>query len=122
MDDIKNMLSNSVVDKKVGGSLAKTSSSQTADTTLFEAEVSKRNVVGSERPATGLKNLAEDITKSLTGFKSLRLSMDKDLKRVIVRVVDDSSDRVLRQIPGERMLDLVKQMRDLEGVLEKATA
>ncbi|MBF0108590.1 MAG: flagellar protein FlaG [Magnetococcales bacterium] len=69
-----------------------------------------------------LKGLADEITQALSGFKSLRLSMDRELNQVVVRVMDVRSNHVLRQIPGERMVDLVKQMRDLEGVLLKATA
>ena len=69
-----------------------------------------------------LKNLAEEITYALSGLKSLRLSMDHDLKRVVVRVVDKRTNNVVRQIPSEQMVDLVKQMRDLEGLLFKASA
>ncbi|MBF0294173.1 MAG: flagellar protein FlaG [Magnetococcales bacterium] len=64
-----------------------------------------------------LKSLAEEITQSLTGFNSLRFSMDRDLKQVVVKVVDRGTENVIRQIPSERMVDLVKQMRDLEGML-----
>ncbi|MBF0455260.1 MAG: flagellar protein FlaG [Magnetococcales bacterium] len=90
---------------------------------LFEGGISKPHVGVEKRSnTTDLKSLAEEITQSLSGFKSLRLSMDRDMKRVVVRVVDEKTDNVIRQIPGERMIDLVKQMRDLEGVLIKATA
>ncbi|MBF0439156.1 MAG: flagellar protein FlaG [Magnetococcales bacterium] len=85
----------------------------------FEGE---RMIYGSEsRPQevrkSVIKSLAEEITQSLTGFNSLRFSMDRDLKQVVVKVVDQGSENIIRQIPGERMLDLVKQMRDLEGML-----
>lgn len=64
-----------------------------------------------------LKSLAEEITQSLTGFNSLRFSMDRELKQVVVKVVDQGVENVIRQIPNDRMVDLVKQMRDLEGML-----
>ncbi|KWT93005.1 MAG: flagellar protein FlaG [Magnetococcales bacterium] len=64
-----------------------------------------------------LKSLAEEITQSLTGFNSLRFSMDRELKQVVVKVVDQGTENVIRQIPSDRMVDLVKQMRDLEGML-----
>ncbi|MEO5334252.1 MAG: flagellar protein FlaG [Magnetococcus sp. YQC-5] len=86
---------------------------------LHEAE---QMFLGTEaRPQEGtksvLKSLAEEITQSLTGFNSLRFSMDRELKQVVVKVVDQESENVIRRIPGERMVDLVKQMRDLEGML-----
>lgn len=91
------------------------------DAELVRAETrveGKSEVVEKE----GLKGLADEITQALSGFKSLRLSMDRELNQVVVRVMDARSNHVLRQIPGEKMVDLVKQMRDLEGVLLKATA
>ena len=69
-----------------------------------------------------LKNLAEEITHSLSGLKSLRLSMDKDAQRMVVRVVDKRTGNVVRQLPSRQLVDLVKQMRDLEGVLFKASS
>ncbi|MBF0146901.1 MAG: flagellar protein FlaG [Magnetococcales bacterium] len=91
------------------------------DAELVRAESkveSKLAVVGKDE----LKGLADEITQALSGFKSLHLSMDRELNQVVVRVMDARSNHVIRQIPGERMVDLVKQMRDLEGVLLKATA
>ncbi|MBF0263312.1 MAG: flagellar protein FlaG, partial [Magnetococcales bacterium] len=70
-----------------------------------------------ESRKVSLKSLAEEITQSLTGFNTLRFGMDRDLKQVVVKVVDQGTDNVVRQIPGDRMVDLVKQMRDLEGML-----
>ena len=92
-------------------------------TKLFVEAGSAGRQEGERRTSTtDLKSLAEEITQSLSGFKSLRLSMDRDMTRVVVRVVDEKTENVIRQIPGDRMIDLVKQMRDLEGILVKATA
>lgn len=75
-----------------------------------------------ESSQAGLKNLAEEITHSLSGLKSLTLSMDKDMQRMVVRVVDKRTGSVVRQLPKTQMVDLVKQMRDLEGLLFKASS
>jgi flagellar protein FlaG len=126
MNNSNEMLSNSKVEKGNKESSAHSNrhlSPVLPATKLFGEVSSQSQVALDERSrATDLKSLAEDITQSLSGFKSLRLSMDRDMKRVIVRVVDQKTDNVVRQIPGERMTDLVKQMRDLEGLLVKATA
>lgn len=76
--------------------------------------------LGSAQP--GLKNLAEEITYTLSGLKSLHLSMDQERQHVVVRVVDKETNKVVRQLPSRQMVDLVKQMRDLEGLLFKATS
>ena len=88
---------------------------------LFDAKSFKPGVVLEKSSGTDLKRLAVEISHSLSGLKSLRLSMDRDLQRVVVRFVDKNSDSVIRQIPEERMVDLVKQMRDLENMLLKST-
>lgn len=93
----------------------------------FDAELTqtiKKKMVGptqTDNPAN-LRSLAEEIAQTLSGFRSLSLSMNRDMKQVVVRVMDSKTNHVIRQIPAERMVDLVKQMRDLEGVLLKATA
>ena len=75
-----------------------------------------------ESPQAEVQNLAEEITHSLTGLKSLSLSMDQDTQRMVVRVVDKRTGNVVRQLPSSQMVDLVKQMRDLEGLLFKASS
>ncbi|GAB0058805.1 hypothetical protein SIID45300_03162 [Candidatus Magnetaquicoccaceae bacterium FCR-1] len=89
------------------------------DKTLQEVEQARAAVEprAEESRKVSLKSLAEEITQSLTGFNNLRFGMDRDLKQVVVKVVDQGTDNVVRQIPGDRMVDLVKQMRDLEGML-----
>ena len=124
MDNINKVLSRK--EEEGSGRLpAQLSSTQPKlPTTKLFAGVSSKSQAEEEKQSNtaDLKSLAEEITQSLSGFKSLRLSMDRDMKRVVVRVVDEKTDNVVRQIPGDRMVDLVKQMRDLEGVLLKATA
>ncbi|MBF0380267.1 MAG: flagellar protein FlaG [Magnetococcales bacterium] len=124
MDNMNEMISDGKVEKVDGKALAAKSFSNPAllASKLFETASTKPHEAVDNSSTKGLKSLAEEITQSLSGFKSLRLSMDRDMKQVIVRVVDKDTDNVIRQIPGERMMDLVKQMRDLEGILVKATA
>ncbi|MBF0273223.1 MAG: flagellar protein FlaG [Magnetococcales bacterium] len=89
------------------------------DNSLYEAEKSlaAAEVRPEETRKLSLKGLAEEITQSLSGFNSLRFGMDRELKQVVVSVVDQGTENIIRQLPGERMVDLVKQMRDLEGML-----
>jgi uncharacterized FlaG/YvyC family protein len=126
MDNMNEMLSGIKAGKGEGKSpslVKKHPSPVSAPSKLFDETLAKSQGELEKRSGTtDLKSLAEEITQSLSGFKSLRLSMDPDMKRVVVRVVDKKTDSVIRRIPGERMIDLVKQMRDLEGILVKASA
>ncbi|MBF0162166.1 MAG: flagellar protein FlaG [Magnetococcales bacterium] len=91
------------------------------DAQLAQAELAFwGDQLGTTQP--GLKNLAAEITHTLSGLKSLHLSMDEERQHVVVRVVDRGTSKVLRQLPNQQMVDLVQQMRDLEGLLFKASS
>ena len=47
--------------------------------------------------------------------RDLRFSVDKDLGRTVVRVIDSNSQEVIRQIPNETALNLA---RNLKGQIE----
>jgi flagellar protein FlaG len=56
----------------------------------------------------------------LNGFleethRGLRFSIDDDSGRTIVRVVDTDTDKVIRQIPSEEMLAVIRQVSEMTG-------
>ncbi len=53
----------------------------------------------------------------LSRVVQLDFEMDKDTKRVIVRMVDRDSGEVIRQIPPEEVLRAAKAMADFKGLL-----
>jgi len=63
-------------------------------------------------PAEFLKQV-----KALTedGQYSVRFEKDDSLKELIVKLVDRKTDKVIRQIPPEELLNLKKTLRDLSG-------
>ncbi|MEO5349075.1 MAG: flagellar protein FlaG [Magnetococcus sp. YQC-3] len=96
-------------------------SSESFDEQLAKAELAFWDEQkGSAQP--GLTNLAAEITYTLSGLKRLQLAMDQEKQQVVVRVLDKQTNNVVRQLPSRQMVDLVKQMRDLEGVLFKASS
>ena len=52
----------------------------------------------------------------------IELSVDQELNRVIIRVVDRESGDVVRQIPPEELLDLQRFLEDHPGFLFTETA
>ncbi|MBF0142261.1 MAG: flagellar protein FlaG [Magnetococcales bacterium] len=69
-----------------------------------------------------MESIAGEVTQSLNGLRSLGLTVEKRLDRVVVRVMDRETNDVIRRIPGEQKVDLVQQMRDLQGLMVKARA
>jgi len=48
--------------------------------------------------------------------RTIRLDVDNELHRVIIRLVDKKSGEIIRQIPPEELIELAKKMKDSEGV------
>lgn len=54
--------------------------------------------------------------------RSLRFSVDDGSGRIIVKVIDSDTDEVIRQIPSEEMLAMMKHIRDVDGYIFDARA
>ena len=58
----------------------------------------------------------EYLNKTMRIFdRSLEFSIHEDTNRIIVRVIDRSSEEVIREIPPERILDLVAALMSIVG-------
>jgi flagellar protein FlaG len=47
----------------------------------------------------------------------MKLEVDTETNRVIVKIIDGESQEVIRQIPAEDFVELSKRMRDAVGML-----
>ena len=54
--------------------------------------------------------------------RSLQFSIDKDLGVAVVKVIDKDSNKVIRQIPSEEVLQISKALDKLQGLLVKQQA
>lgn len=71
----------------------------------------------------GAIDSANDSLKNLQNKSSaLEFSMDHELGRVIVRLVDTETKEVIRQYPPEEVLEIARQMDKLVGKLLKEKA
>lgn len=65
----------------------------------------------------------EDINKVLAGLSiSVQFQIDPDYKDVIIKVVDQDSGKVIRQIPTVEVVRIAKAMDNLKGLLFAQTA
>ena len=55
--------------------------------------------------------------KSLTddGQYSVRFEKNDDIHEMVVKIVDQKTDKVIRQIPPEELIDLTKRLQELQG-------
>lgn len=56
-----------------------------------------------------IKALTED------GVYSVRFEQDTNSKEVVVKIVDQDTDEVIRQIPPEELLKLTQNLKELSG-------
>lgn len=60
----------------------------------------------------------EEINKVLTGMSiSVQFRVDPDYKELIVKVVDQDTGKLIRQIPTEDVVKISKAMDNLKGLL-----
>ncbi|SMB82782.1 flagellar protein FlaG [Desulfonispora thiosulfatigenes DSM 11270] len=88
--------------------------------------VKSKDTAGSEEKKYNEENKykAEQIIKAIeTANKSLELtetrfeySIHEKTKEIMVKVIDKNNDEVIREIPSEKILDMVASMWDLAGI------
>ena len=68
--------------------------------------------------AVQLQQSLEDINQILAGFSiSVQFEMDPDYKDLIVKVVDQHTGQLIRQMPTEDVVRMSKAMENLKGLL-----
>jgi len=64
-----------------------------------------------------------DINKTIQSLsQDLQFSVDKDSDKVVVKIIDQQTKQVLRQIPSEEALEISKSLDKLQGLLIKQQA
>ena len=89
---------------------------QTAASAVRHAADAKPEI---DKPSNSqLKHSLEDINKVLAGFSiSVQFQVDPDYKDLIVKVVDQDSGKLIRQMPTEDVVRISKAMDNLKGLL-----
>lgn len=76
-----------------------------------------------QAPQSETNRLAESLARQLEQqTRQLNFSVDQDVDRMVVRVVDSSTGELVRQIPSEEFIELAKNLRNateetLRGIL-----
>ena len=74
----------------------------------------------------GLEKMVKEANQSLGAMTSLRITLDQESHKMVVRVVDQANgNKVIRQIPSEDVMDLAKRidaLRELKGFFFDAKA
>jgi len=84
------------------------------------AQQHAREVVAEKRQPSEeqVKSAVEDLNNTLQSLNIKRqFEVDKEVEKVIVKVIDSEKEKVIRQIPSEEALKLSKNVREMIGLL-----
>ncbi|HSH98480.1 MAG: flagellar protein FlaG [Methylophilaceae bacterium] len=100
-----------------GGSVQSKAAVSTVDAS--QASKSANAPVSQSALEAAVKNINEFVSPMT---QSIEFSLDQESGRTIVKVVDSETQKVLRQIPDEEVLQISKTLDKLQGLLIKQTA
>ena len=106
----------------VGGSLQGMQAASSLKLVKYaEASSDKTTVDVNDKVALSgaVKKLNEYVAPAL---QTIEFSIDDDTDRIIVKVVDTETQKVLRQIPNEEVLAISKTLDKLRGLVIRQTA
>ncbi|MGK5078240.1 flagellar protein FlaG [Janthinobacterium sp. HLX7-2] len=78
---------------------------------------------GSEPELKDVRQAVSDINKAMQFMsRELEFSVDTDSNRTVVKVIDQQTREVIRQMPTEEALEIGKALEKVQGLLIKQTA
>lgn len=97
-------------------------SSTTAAISATPAQRDDDSGSAKEQLEKAIENANEGLKSLQNQSNALEFSVDKDLDRIIVRLVDTKTKEVIRQYPPEEVLEIARHMDKLVGKLLKEKA
>jgi flagellar protein FlaG len=81
------------------------------------------STTGAQPSRDALSAAVKKINESMPpSAQSLEFSIDEDSKDIVVKVIDQSTREVVRQIPSEEALEIAKSLDKMRGLLIRQTA
>lgn len=109
--------------QKVAGGIVTSAAGVTGAGAVTESDGTTK---ATTRPEVTQQQLTEAVGKLnefvAPALQSIQFSMDQDSNRVVVKVVDTSTQKVLRQIPNEEVLAISRTLDKLQGLVIRQTA
>ena len=89
-----------------------------AGTQALKPDADVKDTEAAKPSVKAVEQSLEDINKVLSGFSiSVQFQLDPDYKELIVKVVDQDTGKLIRQMPTEDVVKMSKAMDNLKGLL-----
>lgn len=83
----------------------------------------KTPAVANTASSAQISQALEEVRKAISPVaQDLRFSIDNDTGRTVVKIIDSSTDEVIKQIPSEEVLAIAKALDKLRGLLVRQEA
>lgn len=70
-----------------------------------------------------IRQALEEVRAALSPVaQNLRFSIDDDTGRMVIRIIDSSTDEVIKQIPSEEIIAIAKALDKFQGLLVRQQA
>jgi flagellar protein FlaG len=90
--------------------------SSATDTKMQEASTAPASLQEVEQAMEEVRNAIAPMAQDLL------FSIEEDTGKTVIKVVDSSTDEVIRQIPSEEIITIAKALDNLQGLLLKQKA
>ena len=70
-----------------------------------------------ERRIKSVIDQANEKIKQNNGYRRLAFSYNKETKKISIKVYDESTKEIIREIPPEKMHDMLAKIKDLAGII-----
>jgi flagellar protein FlaG len=115
---ITNNVTTAVVQASISNTRASGQPTRTVDPASDTSTVSDSTLAPQEMSAEALQKAVQEVSEAVKPVaQSLQFTMEKDLGRTVVKVMDTETKEVIRQIPSEEILAIAKALNKLQGLL-----
>lgn len=95
---------------------------KTSSTPVVKAEADKekeKEKTAASKPSQDMiEKTIEQINKSITTFnREMHVSVHEKTKRIMVKVMDTDENKVIREVPPEKVLDAFARTLELAGII-----
>jgi flagellar protein FlaG len=115
---ITNNVTTAVVQASISNTRASGQPTRADDPASDTSTVSDLTFAPQEMSAETLQKAVQEVSEAVKPVaQSLQFTMEKDLGRTVVKVMDTETKEVIRQIPSEEILAIAKALNKLQGLL-----
>ena len=105
-----------------GGPATRAQSAEAASS-IKDAEAPQHTATAAPASAEQINQALDEVRNALQPVaQNLLFSLDSDTGKTVIKIVDASTDEVIKQIPSEEILAISKALGKLQGLLVKQEA